>query len=219
VSAVAGPGDAATGPGSRPPPERRRPSERLAVAIASLAFAGFFPVAPATFASAIATVFFAFVFPLPAVAAVALVVALIVIGVWSCGRLESVYGHDPSAAVLDEVCGMAVTLAFGPITPATLVLGFLLFRVFDVLKLPPGRAAERLPGGWGVVFDDVVAGVYAAAVLRGCMWLWPGMHLALWHLGVLAVGAAVLFVFRKPLFRRYGKPRTRLGVRRGTEAR
>ena len=191
-------------------------ADRIAVAVGSLGLAGFFPVAPATVASAIATVLLAFVLPLPAGGAAALVIGIFLAGVWSCGRIERLYGRDPAAAVLDEVCGMAVTLGWAPITPMTLALGFLFFRIFDILKLPPGRAAERLHGGWGIMLDDVTAGVYAAVALRLCVWRWPDMQLQLWHVAVAAVAAVVLFLCRKPLLRRYGKPRTRLGARRET---
>ena len=189
-------------------------ADRIAVAVGSFGLVGFLPLAPATLASAVATAILAFVLPLPTPAMVGLVLGLFLAGVWSCGRIERLYGHDPAAAVLDEVCGMAITLGWTPITPFTLVLGFLLFRVFDVLKLPPGRAAERVQGGWGIMLDDACAGVYAAVVLRAWAGLWPDVRVQVWHLVVLGVGAAGLVVFRKPLFRRYGKPRTRLGARR-----
>jgi phosphatidylglycerophosphatase A len=188
--------------------------EGLAILLGSFGFTGFFPVAPATFASAVATGVLAFVLPLSALSTGILVAVLFVLGVWACGRMEHLYGEDPSAAVLDEVCGMAITLGAAPITPATLLLGFLLFRVFDILKLPPGRALERLHGGWGIMLDDVMAGVYAAAGLQVCLFLWPEMQLRLVHGLVLAGLAVLLFVLRKPLLRKYGKPRTRLGARR-----
>ncbi len=187
--------------------------DRIAVAFGSLAYVGFFPLAPATLASAIATGVFAAVMPLSVPGSAALVGALFMAGVWSCGRIEHLYGRDPSAAVMDEVCGMAITLASVPITAATLVLGFLLFRVFDVLKLWPGRAAERVHGGWGIMLDDTVAGIYAAVVLQACLRLWPDMQLQAWHWMVLGACTIVVFLFRKPLLRKYGKPPTRRGAR------
>lgn len=184
----------------------RGPLDRLAVWIGSGALCGYFPVAPATFASAVALVPLAWIYPVasrPALAAGLVLLAFL--GVWSASRLERLYGHDPSAAVIDEWLGMALTLAVVPITPATLLLGFAFFRVFDVLKLPPGRALERLPGGWGVMADDASAGVYAAAALRLVLWRWPEPRLEAWHAIPIAAAAALLFVFRKPLLRRYGK--------------
>ena len=72
---------------------------------------------------------------------------------------------DPQIVVVDEVAGVLVTLAAAPPTWAALATGFVLFRVFDQWKPWPANAAERLPLGWGVVCDDLVAGVYGAAVI------------------------------------------------------
>jgi phosphatidylglycerophosphatase A len=185
--------------------------DRIAIVIGSLAMSGFFPLAPATFASALSAAALWWLYPLNSwTAYAAVVVALFAVGVWACGRMEFLYGHDPSAAVIDEVCGMAIALAGAPMHAATVLPGFLLFRVFDVLKLAPGRRVERLPGGWGVMMDDVVAGVYAFVALRALLWIWPEPRLRLWHGIALAVAAGVLFAFRKPLQRRFGKPRTRI---------
>ena len=146
---------------------RPNESDRLAVFVGSFGGCGFFPWAPATLASAVATPILAWIYPLPeALAYAGLLTFLSLAGVWSATRMERIYGHDPSAVVLDEVLGMAIALAAMPITLATCVLAFLFFRVFDILKLWPGRALERLPHGWGVMADDACAGVYAWIALR-----------------------------------------------------
>lgn len=82
--------------------------------------------------------------------------------------------HDPGAVVIDEAAGLFVTLLFQPPGWRTLwfyALAFVLFRAMDILKPPPARSAERLPGGWGIVVDDLVAGVYANVALRVLGWL------------------------------------------------
>lgn len=198
--------------------------DRLAIVIGSFAMSGFFPLAPATFASALAAAALWWWYPLGSWAAYGgVILALLAVGVWACGRMQCLYGDDPAAAVIDEVCGMAIALAGAPIHAASVLFGFLFFRVFDIVKLAPGRQCERLPGGWGVMLDDVVAGVYAFAALRALLWIWPEPRLQLWHAIALAVLAGVLLVFRKPLQQRYGKPRTRIGAigveRRGASAR
>lgn len=74
---------------------------------------------------------------------------------------------DPGCIVIDEIAGMCVTMLAIPLTLTTGIAGFFLFRIFDVIKPPPARQVERrLQGGWGVVMDDVVAGVMANVVLR-----------------------------------------------------
>ncbi len=87
-------------------------------------------------------------------------------GVWAAGVLEHVWGPDPGRVVIDEVAGMFLALAFVPLTSFTVWAGFALFRVFDILKPPPIRAVERRGGGWGVMNDDMLAGLYAGVLLR-----------------------------------------------------
>ena len=93
-------------------------------------------------------------------------IALAVVAVWSANRMADQQHPDPSEVVIDEVVGMMVTLAYLRWSFFSIGLGFLLFRVFDILKPPPARRLESLPGGWGIVTDDVVAGIYANLALR-----------------------------------------------------
>jgi phosphatidylglycerophosphatase A len=88
------------------------------------------------------------------------------IGVPASGAAEKEFGEDGGPIVIDEVVGQWITLAGLVPTPFVLILGFLLFRLFDIFKPFPARRLERLGGGVGVMLDDVVAGVYAAIVLR-----------------------------------------------------
>jgi len=190
----------------------RGPGDWIAIVVGSCVFTGFSPVAPATVASAVIAIPLWFLYPLASWRAYALLfIALLVVGAWASTRLERMFGHDPSAATIDEVLGMAMTLAAVPMTPAVLVLGFVLFRIADIVKVWPGRALERLPGGWGVMADDACAGLYAWIVLRGILHFWPEPQLEWWHLAVVAVISVPLVVFRKKLLRKYGKKRSRLG--------
>jgi phosphatidylglycerophosphatase A len=80
---------------------------------------------------------------------------------------QQLKAKDPGCIVIDEIAGMCVTMLAIPLTLSTGIAGFFLFRIFDVIKPPPARQVERrLKGGWGVVMDDVVAGVMANIVLR-----------------------------------------------------
>ena len=88
------------------------------------------------------------------------------VGVWAADRAERrLGGKDPGAIVVDEVAGMTLSVMFFPRTPAVLLAGFVLFRIFDVVKPPPARGSQAIPGGVGVMVDDLIAGLYAAAIL------------------------------------------------------
>ena len=140
--------------------------------IATVGFLGYSPVAPGTMGSLAAALVF---FLLPSYLSVwpfALgLLLLLVISVWAAHQMAAPKSAaagkiDPQEVVIDEVMGMAVTLAFVPLDLKIIGLGFLLFRLFDVTKPFPARRMEKLPGGWGIVMDDVVAGIYANVVLR-----------------------------------------------------
>ncbi|MBI3549837.1 MAG: phosphatidylglycerophosphatase A [Elusimicrobia bacterium] len=97
----------------------------------------------------------------------ATVAAAILAACWVSGEAERGLGtKDDPRIIIDEIVGYWVTVAFLPRKAAVLALGFLLFRFFDSVKLPPYRWLERLPGGFGVVMDDVGAGIAANLVLR-----------------------------------------------------
>ena len=100
--------------------------------------------------------------------ALILTVILVLFSVWVAHLAEQqLKAKDPGCIVIDEIAGMCVTMLAIPLTWSTGLAGFLLFRIFDVIKPPPARQVEkRLHGGWGVVMDDVVAGIMANVALR-----------------------------------------------------
>lgn len=128
---------------------------------------GYVPFAPGTFASGAAALLYLYV---PAIRELTLLVPLILfsvaLGVWAGGVMEKEYGEDPSQAVIDEVAGQWISLLFIPFSPLTVLLAFILFRLFDVLKPGIVDRAQRLPGGWGIMTDDVLAGIFANLSLR-----------------------------------------------------
>jgi phosphatidylglycerophosphatase A len=102
----------------------------------------------------------------PAVAA-ALAAAAVAIGIPAATQLSRATGlKDPQFIVIDEVAGQLIALIFVPVSWKSLLLGFILFRGFDITKPPPVRWLERLPEGVGIVIDDVGAGLYALAVMQ-----------------------------------------------------
>jgi phosphatidylglycerophosphatase A len=140
----------------------------FALAVATLFGAGRSPVAPGT-AGTLAAIPLVYVAGrlLPAWGFAVATVALALVGVWVAGLAAPVLAaKDPGPVVIDEAAGLFVTLLYLPVGAFTLVAGFFLFRVMDVLKPPPARRAEGLPGGWGIVADDLIAGVYANLALR-----------------------------------------------------
>jgi len=131
-------------------------------------FIGRSPIAPGTFGSLIGLPVIYVLSGLPWHMAFVGIALLIAGAVWVSGEAERFYDvKDPGCIVIDEIAGMAVSLYAIPLSIGTGLAGFLLFRFFDITKLPPIRQLEqRLSGGWGIVMDDIAAGVMANLVLR-----------------------------------------------------
>ena len=148
---------------------------RLAVFLATAGYCGYFPFAPGTVGSAAGLVVYLLVWWSGSVAVeVGLIVGLFAAGVWAGTTAERYFGGvDPGPIVLDEVVGMLITLAFIPVGLSGALAGFVLFRIFDVIKPFPAGRLERLHGGLGVMADDAMAAVYANLCLRGLIWLAP----------------------------------------------
>ena len=92
--------------------------------------------------------------------------AITLIGVWSSSVVSKIWGKDPSRVVVDEVAGMCISLLFIPVALKYVIIALVLFRFFDIVKPLYIRKAEALPAGWGVMADDVLAGVYANLLLQ-----------------------------------------------------
>ena len=147
----------------------------LAVFIASFGYVGYFPIAPGTAGSLAALALFAFIkwIGITTIELTAIVVVF-AIGVWAAHGTEAALGRkDPGIVVIDEVLGMLMTLALLPLSLLGIALGFVLFRVLDVIKPFPAAQVEHLHGGLGIMADDAVAGLYAHLALRACVWLVP----------------------------------------------
>lgn len=135
--------------------------------IATVFGIGYFPKAPGTAASAFCLAFFWFIPGIPPFYLAMVIIGLFFVGVWSSTRAEKIWGHDPSYIVIDEVVGQLITIA-GFEKHISIVIGaFILFRLFDIVKCFPINYAEKLPKGWGVMLDDVAAGILAHLILWG----------------------------------------------------
>lgn len=144
-----------------------------AVRVATVGPVGRFPIAPGTAGSVVGVLIAALITRLPlgrlahgAVLAGASVL-LYLVGVWAASHAErALQSVDPGPVVIDEVVGQMLTFLIRPAAGwIWLIGGFLLFRFFDVVKPFPARRSERLPGGWGIMTDDVAASAYSAAAL------------------------------------------------------
>ena len=142
----------------------RRPHHWLAFGFGS----GLLPKAPGTWGTLIGIPFFLLLSQLSRVDYMLATLALFGLGVWACGKVGRELGvHDHPAIVWDEVVGYLVTMAGVPVDWRWLLGGFLLFRLFDIVKPWPVRWFDRrVAGGVGVMVDDLVAGLMASAVLQ-----------------------------------------------------
>jgi phosphatidylglycerophosphatase A len=146
------------------------PGSRIpALAIATALGVGYIPFAPGTFGSAAGLLLWWALPASPQSQGIAIIV-LFAAGAWSGGVAERHFGKaDPGHVVADEVMGMLITLFLNPVGWPGAILGFLLFRVFDIVKPPPARQFERLRGGIGVMADDAMAAIYANLALRAAI--------------------------------------------------
>jgi len=132
---------------------------------------GFLPLAPGTWGSVLAAVGIWLLYLIPDPFSLELNLALLLmffpLSWYTAGKAAQVRADkDPSYVVIDEIYGMLVCSAIAPMNLYYLIAGFALFRLFDISKPFPVRNLERLPGGLGIVADDIMAGIYAGLILR-----------------------------------------------------
>jgi len=152
-------------------------SDRIALAIASAGGVGFVPKAPGTAGSVAGVLVYLAIEMMHAGAYYPhAIIFFFIVGIWASSRVEHRYGHDSQRIVIDEVVGQMITFAVAAgrhqLSAFDIALGFGLFRLFDIVKPFPIRKLERLKSGFGVIADDVGAGVYALAVLTLVRYLW-----------------------------------------------
>ena len=147
---------------------------RLAVFLATAGGAGYTPMAPGTAGSAVGVLLYLLTWKWTLTGQLALLLVISVLGVWASHQAARHFGReDPGPVVIDEVAGQLLTLICAGGSTVTLVLGFLLFRAFDIVKPWPARRFEDLPGGLGIMADDLMAGFYGRALLMAAASLGP----------------------------------------------
>lgn len=148
------------------PPPLKGPRLFFEALLGSGLFTGYFPVAPATVTSLFVLVPAHFLRPMPFWHAVATVVIFFA-GVPIATDLERNWGKDPGRVTIDEVVGTLITFFLLPgLTVWGLLFGFLVWRFYDIVKLPFINRSQQLPGGWGIMIDDVLAGICANLSLQ-----------------------------------------------------
>ncbi len=145
---------------------------RFILFLSSNAGLGYAPVAPGTFGTLAGIPVFYLMAPLPPLLYLATWCGLLFLSFWAADAAGKVYGVvDDGRIVIDELVGYLATVAFLPFSWTTAGFGFLLFRIFDVVKVPPANwLDQKLKNGFGVVLDDVAAGIYGAVALRAVLW-------------------------------------------------
>ncbi|MEI7811098.1 MAG: phosphatidylglycerophosphatase A [Ignavibacteria bacterium] len=130
-------------------------------------YTGYAPVASGTFGSLAALlIYFIPGFELPYIIIPAIIIFFIT-GIWTGNKFEVVYGKkDPSECTIDEVVGMWISLLFVPKRITYLLLSFVIWRIFDIIKPFPANAAENLKGGLGIMMDDVIAAFYTLLLVH-----------------------------------------------------
>ncbi len=128
--------------------------------------AGLSPVAPGTAGTVVGVLICLFCYPLAWPLRLLFVVAISAVSIYVAGQAETLYGKtDDQRIVIDEIAGLQVTMLPVAITGLHLCLAFVLFRIFDIWKPFPLDRLQKLPGGWGVVVDDLGAGIYGGLIL------------------------------------------------------
>ena len=140
--------------------------------LASGFFTGYFPVAPGTIGSLVGILACFFLQDVPFTTYAIVLILTLIAGIYISGEAEKIYrAKDSSHIVIDEIAGIFFTFIYLPMDVSFLLAGFLAFRFFDILKPFPIRLIdEKIEGGWGIMFDDVLAGIYANILIRLIGW-------------------------------------------------
>jgi len=152
------------------PEKKIEPADWPVLAAATGFGSGYIPVAPGTAGSVVGVAIFVLIHDLPWQAYLAVTVAITAVGIPISTRAEKIYGQkDCGKIVIDEIAGQLVTLFMAPLTVPAVAAGFFLFRIFDIVK-PGFKRLEKIPGGLGIMIDDVLAGLMALIVLQAFLY-------------------------------------------------
>jgi phosphatidylglycerophosphatase A len=151
--------------------------EGLIITLATVCFLGYSPYASGTVGAlpGLAVAVLMLYFKTPAIVYTAVTVFMIIAAIPICSRAEKFFGiKDCRYIVLDEMVSMPITLfLIGDLRLHIIIIAFILNRLADIVKVPPAYQSQKLPGGWGIVLDDVIAGIYSNLALRAFIFILP----------------------------------------------
>jgi phosphatidylglycerophosphatase A len=133
--------------------------------IATALGSGYFPKAPGT-AGSLFAILLLLLFPSMRDMLIYLIIIFTILGIWTAGFVEKEIGDDPSIVVIDEVVGQWISLLFIPFTLIPVLFSFILFRFFDIRKPYPINQSQSLGGGFGIMIDDIIAGIFTNIILQ-----------------------------------------------------
>ncbi len=140
---------------------------------------GYIPTASGTFGSLAALV----IYFIPGFEKLSILIPAIIIfmlyGIYVGSKFEKQYGEDPAECTVDEVVGMWITLILVPKTILFAVISFFVWRIMDIIKIPPARQVEKLKGGLGIMMDDVVAGIYSLVLVHFILLIFVRLNISL----------------------------------------
>ena len=136
--------------------------------IATGCYSGYLPKVPGTWGSVVGLALFFLLHKLSIPVYLAVTAATFLLGIFAAGEAEKIMDYkDPGLVVIDEIVGMLITMIAAPAAPLVMVLGFIIFRIFDILKpFPISLIDQRLHGGIGIMLDDIIAGIYSLIILQ-----------------------------------------------------
>lgn len=138
----------------------------LVKTVSTFFYVGYFPLIPGT-AGSVAAIFLFFLIKNNPLTYLAILLILLILGFLVSGAAEKIMRKtDPPCLVIDEVCGMLIGLLFLPYDIRLVIIAFLIFRILDTLKPYPISSFEKLKGGWGIMSDDIIAGLYTNLILQ-----------------------------------------------------
>jgi phosphatidylglycerophosphatase A len=149
--------------------------DRVCRIVGTVFYAGFFPIAPATFATLLFVAAYLWVPGGEVLAHPAVFLATLLVSVPVSTRVEKQYGTDAGCIVIDEIVGIQIALALAAPSTAGVWAAFFLFRLYDIVKPFPAGRSQNLPRGYGVVADDFIAGIYTRLTLIVLSLVFPGI--------------------------------------------